>query len=53
MRISAPAAARDIAIAQPYLLPSATLAINARLPANNCLSVRCLILASKISTYKV
>ena len=31
-RISAPAAARDFAIAQPYPLSSATPAINALLP---------------------
>jgi len=33
-RISAPASARDFAIAQPYPLSSATPAINALLPAH-------------------
>lgn len=50
-RISAPAAAKDFAIAQPYPLSSATPAINALLPMNRFLHV-CSILSAVLGLYE-
>jgi hypothetical protein len=50
-RISAPAAARDFAIAHPYPLSSATPAINALLPANNAIFSKSLVLDSQRQQY--